>query len=74
MRKREDNIDLKTREGYSLISEDTLHKEKELATFVVVVRNSLSKTWRLCDQLEKKLNALLGETNDQNTSNGKDSK
>ena len=67
-------MDLKTKDGYSLISDDTLHKEKELATFVVLVRNSVSKSWRLLDSLEKKLNALLGETNDKNGSNGKDSK
>ncbi len=45
----------------SLVSDEDLHKLKDLSIFIVHVRSSVSKSWRLLDSLEKKLIELTKE-------------
>jgi len=50
-------MDLQTKDGFELIKSDELKRYKEIQSFIPVVRNAISKAWRLLD----KLLGMLGE-------------
>jgi len=51
-------VEIKTRDGFELIKAEELHKLKEVATFIIHVRSSVSKSWRLMDKLSRMLTDL----------------
>ncbi len=46
-------MDLKTKDGFELVNEDEIKRHKEIQAFIPVVRNAVSKAWRLMDKLQK---------------------
>jgi hypothetical protein len=48
-------MELKTSTHQNLVSDEELHKLKEVSIMIPLVRNSVSKCWRLLDKLEKLL-------------------
>ena len=58
-------MDLKDRNGFIFIKEEELHKWERVCQFVPILRNSISKTWRLVSQFEK----LLIEATDNKSEN-----
>lgn len=53
-------MELQTQNGYELIKTEELHKLKEVSQFIPIVRNAVSKAWRMMDELEKRLNETIG--------------
>ena len=49
-------MDLKTQDGFELIKSEEVKKIGDIKQFIPVVRNSVSKAWRLMDKLDKMLN------------------
>lgn len=52
-------MELKTSDNKNLVSDEELHKLKEVSIMIPLVRNSVSKSWRLLDKLEKLLLSLV---------------
>lgn len=49
-------MDLKTNQGFELVKKEELEKHKEIKSFIPVVRNAVSKAWRMLDKMDKLLN------------------
>ena len=54
-------MELKTKDGFNMVSEDELKRLHELSHFLPVVRNSVSKAWRMLDKFQKLLEAVGGK-------------
>ena len=48
-------MDLKNQNGFELVKTEDIDKLKEIQAFIPIVRNSVSKAWRLMDKLLKML-------------------
>lgn len=57
---------LKTKEGMNLVSEEELKMLHDISHFVPVVRNTVSKAWRMLDKLEKMLSQIGNIKEDSN--------
>ncbi len=63
-------MELKTRDGFKVISEEEVKTLHEVAQFIPVIRNSVSKSWRMMDKFLK----LLEKLEKKEKTGGKDEK
>lgn len=48
-------MELKTRDNMEIVKHDEVERMQEIKQFIPIVRNAVSKSWRLMDKLDKML-------------------